>query len=441
MAASVSVVTAAAACSSSGSSGSAGDAPSISVDAVKAGPTTGWSDGGHKVDTASLKCGLTAENPTRGITPTSITVGGLSYLTSPTGSTMAGTELGAGARFQRANAEGGVNGRTINYIGTLDTGDDAARSASQAKALADQRNVFAAVPVLTRDSNYADTFCSKKVPFFGWGTNNGYCNNTVGFGITGCLVGGGTGYTTTAYGLMIQAMLGGDAKGRSTALVGLDNDSAREGMAELATQIRSVGIRTVYTKNPIPLSGVTDTTAVVNALMKADKGGPPDVVLYLLDFNSVVKLTAAMKASGYTGKNLNAVGYDPRLAGFEGLQKSYTIVQWEPGSDTGVPAVKQLVDDFRKYTPNASLSLPAMAGYWAADMFLDAAKKAGRDLTVNSFLTMLNSNYSYSVKDAVAETRWPLNHTISVPCASVVQLNGKNFDITSKLACGTLIKK
>ncbi len=440
LAASVSVVTAMAACSSGGSS-SAGGSTTVSADALKAGPSTGWPDAGMKVDPASLKCGLTSSQPTRGITDSSITVGGLGYLTSPTGSTIAGTEQGAKARFERANAEGGVNGRKINYIGTLDTGDDSARTAAQAKVLAQQKKVFAVVPLLTRDASYLDTFCNDKVPFFGWGSTSGFCNNTLGFGITGCLVGGGSGYTSSAYGLLIQAMLGGSAKGKSAALVGVDNDSARTGLQELASQVRAVGIRTVYTKNPFPATGVTDTTAVVNDLMTADKGHAPDVILHALDFNSVVKLTSALNSAGYKGKQLNPVGYDPRLAGFKDLQQSYTVLQWEPGTDTSVPAVKQLADDFHKYAPDTSISLPAMSGYWAADMFITALQKVGRDLTVDKLLKVLNTNYSYSVPGALPETRWPINHNISAPCGSVVQLNGKNFDITAKLFCGGLLKK
>ncbi|KPM50801.1 branched-chain amino acid ABC transporter substrate-binding protein [Frankia sp. R43] len=441
--ASIVVMAVAAACSSSpdGPSGGDGGGQTVAAGSVKAGPITGWDDAAYKVDTSSLQCGLTAKDPTRGVTDTSITVGGLAYLTSPTGSTVSGTDVGAKVRFERANAEGGVNGRKINYTGTLDNGDDVSRSISQAKALAQQEKVFAVVPLMTRDSNFLEPLCDDQVPFFGWGTNSGYCKNTIGFGITGCLTPTGIDYTTTAYGLMIQSMLGGDAEGKSTALVGIDNDAAREGLAELAKQVQTVGIRTVYAENPVLPSGVTDATAIVNDIMTSDEGHAPDVVLYVLDFNSVVKLTTAMNAAGFQGKHLNAVGYDPRLAGFKDLDQSYTIVQWTPGVDTTVPAVKQLNDDFQKYAPGTSISLPAEAGYWAADMFLDAVNKAGRDLTVDKLLNLMNNNYTYTVPGTVAETRWPLNHNIGIPCASVVQLNGQKFDITTKLACGSLIRK
>jgi ABC-type branched-subunit amino acid transport system substrate-binding protein len=428
-----------AACSNSATSTTTGT--KVAAADVTAGPATGWSDGGLKVDTASLKCGQTASDPTRGVTDTEITVGGLAYLTSPDGSSMSGAELGAKARFERANAEGGVNGRKINYTGTLDDGNDPARDSAQAKVLVEQKKVFAVVPEITSNANFLDTFCSKTVPFFGWGLNEGFCGTTIGFGITGCETPADKlGYTSTNYGLVIQAMFGGSTKGKTLALVGLDNDSARAGTTKIADQLRAVGVDVVYAQNPVPTSGLTDTTPVVNAIMTSNKGAPPDVVFYIADFSSVVKLTGALDAAGFRGKNLNPIGYDPRLASFKDLDQSYTVLLWEPGVDTSIPAIRQMADDFAKYAPGTTISLPAMAGYWAADMFVTAATKVGRNLTVDGLLKVLNNNYSNYVAGALPESRWPLNHLISTPCAATVQLTGGKYDVTGKLACSSLIK-
>ncbi|MCL9760460.1 ABC transporter substrate-binding protein [Frankia sp. AiPa1] len=431
-----------AACSSdsSGSTGSA--ASSVDVASIKAGPATGWDDGGQKVDPAKLKCSQTASDPTRGITDTQITVGGLAYLTSASGASMSGAEAGAKARFARANAEGGVNGRKINYVGTLDDGNDPARTSSQAKVLVEQKKIFASVPLLTTNASYLDTFCNETVPYFGWGINSGFCNSSLGFGITGCLIAGKDVKSSTNYGLLINALFGGNGSGKTVALVGNDDDTARAGVDAIGRQLKAVGIKVVYSKTPVPDAGLSDAAPIVNGIMTADGGAPPDVLIYGTDFNATLKLTEALKAAGFKGKNLNAVGYDPRLAAAKlpGLEGSYTSLQWAPGSDTAVPGIKQMVSDIRKYTPGTVLSLPTMAGYWSADMFLAAAKKAGRDLTLTSLLKLMNNNYSYSVDGALAETRWPLNHLVSNPCFSLVQLNGSKYDITVPLSCGSFLK-
>ncbi|ADP83731.1 ABC transporter substrate-binding protein [Pseudofrankia inefficax] len=441
LAAATALATVVAACGSGGSSAPS-SAPTVGANAIKAGPPTGWSDGGVTVDASSLKCGLTAPDPNRGVTDTSIKVGGLAYLTSASGSTMAGADVGAKVRFQRANDAGGVNGRKIDFIGVLDDGNDSNRNVSQAKVLADQEKVFAVVPEMTAYPTFVDTLCSAGVPFFGWGFNGGYCGNTIGFGLTGCLT-NLTRSTSSTYGVMIQTLFGGDAKGRTVALIGNDDDSARTGLADIRSQVQAVGAKVVYAENPVPDAGLTDTTAVTQAIMTAAGGAPPQVVVYATDFAASTKITQALAAAGFTGKNINAVGYDPRLAAanFAGLQKSYTLLQWSPTEDASSPGVQQLIADFRKYAPDAAISLPTMAGYWAADMFLDAVTKTGKNLTVNTFLKTLNTSYSYYVDDAVPQTRFPLNHVVNAPCGSLVQLDGTKYDVATRLSCGQVLKK
>ncbi|MBL7497637.1 ABC transporter substrate-binding protein [Frankia sp. CNm7] len=440
LAASAALATGLAACGDD-DAGTTAPQPTIAAEEIKAGPATGWSDGGFTPDPSTLDCKTTAANPTRGVTDTEIKIGGLAYLTSTNGSTMAGVDLGAKARFERANAEGGINGRRINFIGVMDDGNDASRNISQANVLAKQQQVFAVVPVITSFANFVDTFCADTVPFFGWGINKGFCDNTIGFGITGCLLPEKRPASATTYGIMLQSLNNGDATGLKVALLGSDTDSSVIGIKDMNGQIKTVGADVVYAENPVPTSGITDATPIVNKIMTSADGGPPDVILYATDFTSTTKMIEAMQAAGYEGKHLTTVGYDPRLAavGFQALQKSYSMIQWSPAEDTS-PAVQQLVADVKKYTPEATLSQSTMAGYWAADMFVTAATKVGRDLTVDSLLKLLNDDYSNYVEGALPETRYPLNHFVNAPCASMVQLDGKAYNVTAKLSCGALLK-
>jgi ABC-type branched-subunit amino acid transport system substrate-binding protein len=388
---------------------------------------------------SGYKCNTKAPDPTRGITPTSIKIGGLASLTSSTGSSMAGTEVGAKVRFDRANAAGGINGRKIDYVGTLDDGQDPARDGTQARALVQQKGVFAAVPVMTAFPNYLDAFCGAAVPFFGWGTNSGYCETAIGFGINGCAIGDPKQKVNSdVYGVAMQALFG-TATGKTAAVVGIDNDAARSASGNLAKQIDASGAKVVYNQTPVPISGLADTTAVVSAIMRSNKGNQPDVVFYLADFTTTLKLTQALAAAGFTGKNLNPTGYDPRLATFKGLDKSYMVLQFEPGIDTANPAIAQMAADFKKYAPGQVLSLPAMAGYWSADFFVGAAQKTGRNLTVDSLLKVLNSGYSNYVPGAVPQTRWPLSHFVEPPCLAIAQLNVPHYSLTYNLHCGSLI--
>ena len=81
----------------------------------------------------------------RGVTDTTITVGGLG-----TSGLYGDAAVGAKARFERANAAGGVNGRTITFQGITDDGGtpDTNKAAVEKIAGAD---VFAVVPAVASD--------------------------------------------------------------------------------------------------------------------------------------------------------------------------------------------------------------------------------------------------------------------------------------------------
>jgi ABC-type branched-subunit amino acid transport system substrate-binding protein len=371
------------------------------------------------------------------VTDTEIKVGGLISLSSTSGPVNTGMDVGAKVRFDRANAEGGVNGRKIDYVGTRDDGSDAARTATQAQSLVAD-GVFAAVPAVVRTGVFADTLCKTATPYFGWGTTSNYCDTTLGFGITGCLVPDPNGRSLpTTWAMAAESILGGPS-GRSVALVGTDTDSAAAGVQLAAKAIKAAGMSVPYAKDPVPAAGLNDTTALVNEIMTANNGAPPDLVIPIVDFSPAIKIVDALRASGYQGKILTPLGYDPRLTGLKDLDGTYTLLQWAP-SENDSAADQQLRADFAKYAPNEPVGLTAMAGYWAADFFLDAVKKTGKDLTVANLLkTMNGGDYSYGVTGAVGQTQWPVNHSTTTPCASVVELSGGKYSQTVKLSCTAL---
>ena len=430
----------AAACGGSSGSGVAplNDASAWVKTGPTSGPSTGWSDGGYKVDTTKLTCTQPAKDNTRGITDTSITVQGLATLTSTAGLSMQGGDVGAKVRFDAANAAGGINGRKIDFKGVLDDGAQASQNLAQANVLATQDKPFAAVPVLTPFSGYADTFCQNTVPSFGWSINEGFCNSALAFGITGCNY--NSAVLANNLGGLINAMFPGSTATHTLAIVGQDADSSRSAADVLKQDAESGGIKVVYAKTQIPGSGLTDPTALVQALMTANAGAPPDVVYYISDFASSLKLIEALNAAGYHGKHLSPI-YDPALTTIKDLDGMYATGSWLPGIDNTNKTANQMVADFKKYAPNQRISISALAGYWSADLFVSAAAAAGRNLTVDSFVKFLNNDYVHSGGGAVPETRWPLNHFVATPCSSLIQLKGGVWKPITQLSCGSLLVK
>src|SRR5688572_29413618 len=78
-------------------------------------------------DSGDSDSGDTSGGAVRGVTDDEITIGGIAPLTSASGG-YPGADIGAHARFARANEEGGVQGRTINYLGTEDDNEDGTKN-------------------------------------------------------------------------------------------------------------------------------------------------------------------------------------------------------------------------------------------------------------------------------------------------------------------------
>nr|MDT0663534.1 ABC transporter substrate-binding protein [Micromonospora sp. DSM 115978] len=238
-----------------------------------------------------------------------------------------------------------------------------------------------------------------------------------------------------------SALGGGDTAGKTVAVVGIDTDSSRDGATYIAKQVEAAGIEVVYNEAPIPLAGLSDATPILNSIMRANDGLPPDLIIFPGDFASTTRLTEALKAAGYEGETINAVGYDPRLAGFEGLDGAHTILQWAP-AQAEAPGVEQLRSDFAAHAPDQVLSLPAMAGYWAADMFLDALEQTGPDLTVDSFLGFANGGeWEYYPDGGVPLSRWPVNHSTATPCAALMELVDGAYTEAQPLSCGRIFTR
>jgi ABC-type branched-subunit amino acid transport system substrate-binding protein len=429
-------------CSTTNDAGSNGGGPPGSGSGtIPAAQLTGgsWNASGASISTDSLAC---AHNrPTddnRGVTPTSVKIGGFGTVSGPTIALWGDSDKGAKARYDAQNAAGGVNGRMIDYVGMSDDGLDSTRSVTEAQKLAEQDNVFAVAPLMTQLSAYQDTLCKDVVPYVGWGFNTGMCGNTVGFGFDGCLVNSDTSQFSTANASPLSAVLTGDDK--SVALVGNDDEAGKKGNAVLAAADKAVGMNVVYNENNLPDNApLADPSPVVNGIMTSNNGQPPAAVYLVADFANTQSVVSGLRAAGYEGVIVDAVGYDPRLASFQPFDNSYVTLLWAPFESTDVPFVKQMTADLEKYAPDAPKTLQTAAGYISADFMIDALKAAGPDLTVTKLLNTMNSDqFVYSQKDFIGDTHWPLNHLTGAPCGTLVQLKDQVYKQVEPLACSNV---
>lgn len=370
---------------------------------------------------------------TRGITDDSIKVGGSLYSVY-----YGGADVGVQARIKEANDAGGINGRMIEYVGAEDTNNESSKDLDNITRLVEQEEVFAILPGLTGVPGGGDYIVENDVPMFGWGTSPAYCNNEVAFGITGCVSNPSLDVGSNALGVLLQEHFDGDTD-KSVAFIGEDNDSGRGGITLLSESAAAGGYDVVYAETPLPAPPevLGDESPFVTELLSADGGDAPDVI-YLVATLSGTKLAAALQDAGYEGMIITP-SYSPLLLGQPGYDGVYINTQFS--MDPEVPANAAMLESVAAIDPDQQFDLAVAAGYWAADLFIQALEETGPDLSVESLLDTINSgDFTFSVDEVIGEGTWPEGHELSTPCAALTEVQGDQFVPVIPLTCGENIE-
>lgn len=164
-----------------------------------------------------------ATSTTTGVTRTMVTVGGL--VGADPAST--GAEIGAQARFARANRRGGVAGRTVEYAGNA--ADTAAAAAS----------VFAVVPAVS-DTLDPAALEQAAAPFVGSAASTAWDGNRFGFGFVGAQAALQTNVVSPAWGERLRSLLG-TAQGSHVTLAVDDSDLGAAREAQARASLRAAG--------------------------------------------------------------------------------------------------------------------------------------------------------------------------------------------------------
>ena len=367
---------------------------------------------------------------TRGITATSIKVGGLGY------SLLYGdADIGAKARFQRANDTGGVNGRTIDYLGFTDDGGDPNVGTQGATKLVQQDGVFAVVPTVTPDLGAATYLVQQQVPYFGWALSSNFCGNAYGFGFSGCLI--PKDVASNAWGTLVTKVFG--RPGRTAAIVTENTPSGQYQLSSLTAGAKSAKLKVVYGKSSLTVPATVDFNAVAKEILTSSGGKSPESIFVVGNISNVLGLQQALRAAGFVfGILTNQLEYGPNLVA--PAVGSFVMVQTAPTESAATnPAVAQMIADVQKVAPNQPITQAVIAGYWSADLFVAAVKKAGTNLTARSLLKAANTKFTYEVANTVGPTTFPAAHSRPTPCGALVTSNGTAYSVKVPYTCGAVV--
>jgi branched-chain amino acid transport system substrate-binding protein len=384
--------------------------------------------------TALLGLSLTATSSagassgtTRGVTKNSITVGGLGFAEY-----YGDSAIGAEARFDAQNKAGGVYGRKIKFVGFKDDQSSPTVDIQMGKQLVEQDQVFAVVPVVSITLAAGAYFAQQHVPFFGWGISPQFIGNKYGFSFAGAVT--SPSWEITVHGAEIAKVLGKSPKNLTMAIIGEDSDASKESTAPLVYAMKSIGYKIVYAENPLPAAPavVSSYTPFVQQIMTANGGQPPDVLMEVISPGNL-GLQAGMEAAGYKGALVNYIQYSPETVA--AAKGAYVYLQFAPYESAPTnPAIATLIKRVKAIAPKAPLTQGIEAGYFAADQFIDALQKTGKNLTAESFQKAADS-MTYGIKNTVGPTTFPLGQTVPTSCGSTVTSNGTSWQVSYAYLC------
>ncbi|WP_031014931.1 ABC transporter substrate-binding protein [Streptomyces sp. NRRL F-5727] len=387
----------------------------------------------------SASTGGNTPSAARGVTADTIKVGGIVSMTTASGYSKKDTDLGARARYDRANAEGGVNGRRIEYLGAEDDGQDPARNLAAARKLVQRDQVFAVAPMSSVTFAGADFLDAQKVPTVGWGTLPSFCGPAHAYGFNGCLVPTPGGTLNQTWPESLAAVLGG-ARGRSVALIAGDNDAGRFGIRTFTQGFRAAGFQVPYAKAVVPATSMpSDWSAYTKEILRSGPGGrAPDAVVSVMQTPYNIGLFTALKRSGYRGVISDPTDYDPGLlakdATKQALDGVYVLLQFQP-FESDSPAMRQFKEDVKKAAGGREipLNMHMMTGYMSADLFLSIAAKAGKDLTVDSFQKAADGFSDTGT--LVGDRALPKGKKESFGCGALVRLKNGTYEVAVPFRC------
>ncbi|MFI6389331.1 ABC transporter substrate-binding protein [Nonomuraea sp. NPDC050547] len=373
-----------------------------------------------------------------GVTDTTIRIGGVLTKTSASGYSTKDAEIGAKARFERANAAGGVHGRKIEFVGAEDDGQDAAKGDAAAKKLVQKDQVFAVLPVHAPNFGGAAFLEQQGVPWYGWATGPQWCGTKTGFGYSGCLAPKTGAGSQTWWGRQMADLLGG-ADGKTVYVQTSDSSGSKYGGKTISQSFEAAGFTLVGLNSALPAAAPPpDWLPYVNKIMTSDGGQAPDIVVSIIagtKFN--VGLYTALKKAGYKGTLSDATSYDVAIlkdpATAQAMEGVIAAPMFEPFESTA-PEIAQLRQDVEKVAPGTPLTQHLAIGYWSADIFLDMAGKAGKDLTRQKVLDVGNGSYSYE-NAGFGRVRYPKDHAEPNGCGALVKLEGGAFQVAKNMKC------
>jgi branched-chain amino acid transport system substrate-binding protein len=356
-----------------------------------------------------------------GVTSNSITVGTISTQTGVLASNFSSLIYGERAYFDYVNAQGGINGRKINYKYALDDGGNPTTFNQLANTLINQDHVFAVTGIGTAFFS-PSIFVEAGIPTYGYNVTGNWAGPKNLFA-----AGGSVQYYPA--GAPADAFVSRQTKSPSIAFLAYGVAASAAACQSAEKALQDSGYHISYTDFKVAYPGSTVATDVQRM-----KQAGSNMVISCMDVQGNVTMARAIKQNGLKMTQLWFNGNDQQtLNSNESLmQNVYFSISHVPflAPTTLYPGLKLYLTQMKKYEPNYVHDEIAIQGWESAALFAQGVKMAGNDLTWANVIKADNSLTAFTAGGITTPTNWKsAGHSGHAPpyCSAFIKVAGLKY--------------
>ncbi len=356
-----------------------------------------------------------------GVSSNSITVGSISTQTGTLASNFSSLIYGEKAYYQYINAQGGVNGRKIDYKYQLDDGGNPTTFNQLANTLINQDHVFAVTGVATAFFS-PNLFVESGTPTYGYNVTGNWSPQPNLFAA------GGSVQYYPAEGPIV-GYVSKQTKSPKLAFVAYGVAASAASCQAGAKALSANGFQVVYTDFKVSYPGTTVATDVQRM-----KQAGANMVVSCMDVQGNVTMARAIQQYGvkmtqlwFSGNDVGTLKTNQSL--MQGVYFSTAHVPFTAPTSI-YPGLKLYLTQMNKYEPKYVNDEIAIQGWESAALFVQGVKMAGNNLTQANVIKQTNTLTSFTAGGLTAPTNWKKGgHSGHAPpyCQAYIKAQGTKY--------------
>lgn len=363
-----------------------------------------------------------AKNDTQGVSKTEIRFGGVGgFSTNPVNLPYDQMSDGVRAYFEMINQEeGGVFGRKLNLVKLRDDASQSVKDLLQTRALVEEDNVFAIIPVVTTGFAGARYATKNGVPVFGYHISNDWENAPNLYGETG---------SATCFDCIdpTYPWLAKQLGTHRIGVIGYNVDIAQDCVRWQVKSYKAFGFKTPYV-NDVLAFGFTESAFA--AEIEKMKKSNIDMISTCMDSNGSLLIKQAMDAAGLKvpvqwGEGYNQAFLDAYGDQLDGLHLS---ISEQPFEDSLPSEGMQNYLEWMQKT-GGHVHKISLAGWIVADLMVEGLKAIGKNPTRSALIKKINTFDNFTANGITSGIDWTVAHRDNnkgLACRAFVKVeNGK----------------